>query len=184
MSNGVVMIRRYRADDAPLLFEAARASLDELSVWSSWCHPNYTPEESRAFVLSSETAWEQKAAFNFAVFDAGGRLFLGGVGLSKVNRGNKFANLGYWVRSDQTGRGVATAAAVLAAEFGLRDLGLNRVEILIAVGNAASRRVAEKAGAKKEGVLRSRILLHGRPHDAVMYSLVAADLRRDEAGGV
>lgn len=131
-------------------------------------------EESRSFVLSSETAWNQKTEFGFAVFDVSSNLFLGGVGLNQINK-NNFANLGYWVRSSQTGRGVATAATLLAAKFGFEDLGLNRIEILTAIENVASRRVAEKAGAKKEGILRSRLLLHNRPQDAVMYSLIAAD---------
>ncbi len=175
LSNDVVKIRRYCADDVPLLFEAARESTNEMLAWLSWCHPNYTVEESRSFVLSAETAWNQKTGFGFAVFDVGSNLFLGGVGLNQINRKHNFANLGYWVRSSQTGRGVATAATLLAAEFGFEDLGLNRIEILTAIGNAASGRVAEKVGAKKEGILRSRLLLHDCPHDVVMYSLIVAD---------
>ncbi|MBA2620162.1 MAG: GNAT family N-acetyltransferase [Acidobacteria bacterium] len=159
-----------------MLFEAARESVNEMFAWLSWCHPNYTVEESRSFVVSSETAWNQKSGFGFAVFDANSDLFFGGVGLNSLNTKNNFANLGYWVRSSQTGRGIATAATLLAAKFGFEDLGLSRIEILTAIENVASRRVAEKAGAKKEGILRSRILLHNRPLDAIMYSLIAADM--------
>ena len=173
LSNDAVKIRRYCADDIPSLFEAARESTKEMLAWLSWCHPNYTVEESRSFVLSSETAWNEKTRFAFAVFDVSSGLFLGGVGLNQINRNHNFANLGYWVRSSQTGRGVATAATLLAAEFGFEDLGLNRIEILTATGNAASRRVAEKAGAKREGILRNRLLLHNSPHDAVIYSLIS-----------
>lgn len=175
LSNDIVKIRRYCADDIPLLFEAARESVNEMFAWVSWCHPNYTLEESQSFVLSNETAWNQKTGFAFAVLDVNSGSFLGGVGLNQINRKNNFANLGYWVRSSQTGRGVATAATLLAAEFGFEDLGLNRIEILTAIENAASGRVAEKAGAKKEGILRSRILLNNRPQDAIMYSLITAD---------
>ncbi len=173
LSNNAVKIRRYCADDIPLLFEAARESTSEMLDWLSWCHPNYTVEESRSFVLSCEIAWSQKTRFAFAVFDASSDLFLGGVGLNQFNRKHNFANLGYWVRSSQTRRGVATAATLLAAQFGFEDLGLYRIEILTAVANAASQRVAAKAGAKREGILRNRLLLHNRPHDAVMYSLVS-----------
>ncbi len=175
LSNNVVKIRRYCADDIPSLFEAARESTNEMLAWLSWCHPNYTVEESRSFVLSSETAWNEKTRFAFAVLDVNSGLFLGGVGLNSLNRKDNFANLGYWVRSSQTGRGVATAATLLAAEFGFEDLGLNRIEILTAIGNVASRRVAEKAGAKQEGILRNRLLFHNRPQHAVMYSLIVAD---------
>jgi ribosomal-protein-serine acetyltransferase len=173
LSSDVVRIRRYCVEDIPLLFEAAKESTDEMLVWMSWCHPSYSLEESTSFILSSETAWNQKTRFAFAVFDVSSGLFLGGVGLNQFNRNHNFANLGYWVRSSQTGRGVATAATLLAAQFGFEDLGLYRIEILTAVANVASQRVAEKAGAKREGVLRNRLLLHNSPHDAVMYSLIS-----------
>lgn len=175
LSNNFVKIRRYCVDDAPLLFEAACESVNEMFAWSSWCHPNYTIEESQSFISCTEAAWNQKTRFGFAVFDTSSSLFLGGVGLNSINRKNNFANLGYWVRTGQTKRGIATAAVLLAAEFGFNDLGLNRIEILTAMGNVASQRVAEKAGAKKEGILRRRILLHNRPQDAIMYSLIAPD---------
>jgi RimJ/RimL family protein N-acetyltransferase len=62
------------------------------------------------------------------------------------------------------------------AGFGFRQLGLQRIEIVVATGNHASQRVAEKAGALREGVLRKRLLIHGAAHDAVLYSLVAEDM--------
>ena len=42
---------------------------------------------------------------------------------------------------------VATAAALLVARFGFDELGLQRIEIIAAVSNKASQRVAEKIGA-------------------------------------
>jgi RimJ/RimL family protein N-acetyltransferase len=60
----------------------------------------------KAVVLSSETAWNQKTGFAFAVFDVKSGLFLGGVELNRINRRNNFANLGYWVRSSQSGGGI------------------------------------------------------------------------------
>jgi RimJ/RimL family protein N-acetyltransferase len=62
------------------------------------------------------------------------------------------------------------------AKFGFAELGLQRIEILAAIPNIASQRVAEKAGAVREGVLRKRLLIRGVSQDAVMFSLVAEDL--------
>lgn len=173
LSNNVVKIRRYSTDDIPLLFEAARESINEMFTWMPWCHPNYSLEESESFILFGEDAWNRKIEFAFAVFDVESEQFLGGVGLNQFNHKNNFANLGYWVRSRQTRRGVATAAALLAAKFGFEDLGLYRIEIIAAKANLASQRVAEKAGAEREGILRNRLLLHNKPHDAVMFSLIS-----------
>ena len=173
LSNDFIRIRRYRSEDVELLFEAASESTSEISEWMPWCHPNYSIEDSETFISSRKELWEQKAEFDFAVFEKQTNLFLGGVGLNQFNQNNNFANLGYWVRSSQTGRAVATSATILMAELGFADLGLSRIEIVTAVGNDASARVAEKAGAKREGVLRNRIVLHERSYDAVMYSLIA-----------
>lgn len=175
LSNELVRIRRYSADDIPLLFAAARESTNEMFAWMPWCHPNYSLEESASFVSSREAAWNQKTEFDFAVSDVESGQFLGGVGLNLFNHDHGFCNLGYWVRSSQTRRGIATAATLLAAQLGFEDLNLRRIEIVVAVGNVASQRVAEKANAKREGVLRNRVRLHDRSHDAVMYSLITAD---------
>jgi RimJ/RimL family protein N-acetyltransferase len=109
--------------------------------------------------------------YSFAIHSPQGR-FLGGCGINQINRVHGFANLGYWVRTSATGRGVATEAARQAAEFAFRTTDLVRLEIVCAVGNEASQRVAERAGATREGVLKQRLRLHGQPVDAVMFSLV------------
>jgi RimJ/RimL family protein N-acetyltransferase len=86
------------------------------------------------------------------------------------------ANLGYWVRTSAAGRGVATNATRAAARFGFEQLGLRRIEIVAAVDNIPSQRVAEKAGAVREGILRQRLLIRGKSMDAVLFSLVREDL--------
>lgn len=63
------------------------------------------------------------------------------------------------------------------ARFGFEQLGLVRLELVIDVDNAASIRVAEKAGAVFDGVLRNRVVGQGgTPRPARMYSLVPGDL--------
>ena len=97
LSDDAVRIRRYCAEDIPLLFEAARESVNEMFAWMPWCHQNYSLEESAAFVLSREAAWNQKAEFDFAILDVKTNRLLGGVSLNQFNREHDFANLGYWV---------------------------------------------------------------------------------------
>jgi len=172
-SSDGIGIRRYRAEDVDALFEAARESVRELSVWMPWCSENYSRMDSENFVCSRETAWETGEHYSFVIYETSSGHFLGSVGLNFINRIHQFANLGYWVRTSRTRRGVATAAARMAARFGLGELGFNRLEIVTAAGHVASQRVAKKVGAHCEGVLRKRLVIHGHVHDAVMFSLVA-----------
>ncbi|MFS8084914.1 MAG: GNAT family N-acetyltransferase, partial [Acidobacteriota bacterium] len=83
---------------------------------------------------------------------------------------------GYWVRTSAAGRGIATGAARLMARFSFEQVGLHRVEIVAAVPNIASQRVAEKVGAVREGVLRNRLLIGKESQDAVLFSLIPEDL--------
>ena len=111
--------------------------------------------------------------YTFAVVGNRDGRFLGTCGINQIDRMHLRANLGYWVRSTATGRGIATEATRLLARFGFETLRLERIEIVVNVGNLASGRVAEKAGALREGVARRRLRTNGESHDAVVYSLIA-----------
>jgi RimJ/RimL family protein N-acetyltransferase len=175
LTEGDIVVRPYRVEDIPLVYESARESLPAISRWMPWCHPNYSIEETKEFVLSRAERWDNDAEYGFGIFRPGGR-HLGGVGVNFINRIHQMANLGYWVRSSETGQGIASRATRLVGRFAVEQLGLQRIEILAATGNVPSQRVAENAGAVKEAVLRKRLRLHGEPVDAVLYSLVAEDL--------
>jgi len=176
--DGDILVRSLELTDEQALFEAVRESIAEVSPWLGWCHENYSIEETREFLRSRAEKSQGDEWYSFGVFDRrNGERFLGGVGLNFINRVHQFGNLGYWVRTSAAGKGVASKASRLVARFGFEELGLHRIEILAAVSNIASQRVAEKIGAVREAVLRKRLLIGGAPHDAVMFSLVQEDLQ-------
>ena len=168
-----VKLRPYSLDDAEAVLEAARESLAELQPWMPWCHPDYSLEDSRSWLQLQVPAFEEGTAFEFAIVSSDGR-YLGGCGLNDIDKTNKRANLGYWVRTAAARRGVATSAVCALREWAFDTTDLVRLEIVVAVDNVASHRVAEKAGAIREGTLRRRLVLHGTAHDAVMFSLTRA----------
>jgi RimJ/RimL family protein N-acetyltransferase len=83
--------------------------------------------------------------------------------------------VGYWVRTSRHGEGIAGRATKLAARYGFEHAGLIRAEIVMAVGNEKSRRVAEKIGAHYEGILLNRMVVGKSIFDAHMYSLLPSD---------
>jgi len=176
LTDGSVLLEPYRFDDVERLYLAVRESIAELSVWMPWCHADYSIEESRAWVEARAEAWEKGTQYDFVITDAKDGFFLGGCGLNRFDHANRTANLGYWVRTSRTKGGAASAAARLLARLGLGELELNRIEIVVAAGNKASQRVAEKVGAKREGILRNRLIIRDRVYDAVLFSLISRDL--------
>jgi len=171
-----IILRRYRNDFAPLLYEAAIESRGgEFSRWMTWCHENYTLAESESFIAGCLESWDKETVFSFAIFDKFDNGFLGGIGLNQFNRQHNFVNLGYWIRTSRQNRGAASAATRILAQAGFQDLSINRIEILAAAENEASQKVAVKAGAHREGTMRNRLLIGERIHDGVMFSFVRGD---------
>jgi ribosomal-protein-serine acetyltransferase len=166
-----ISIRPYALTDVPAFFEAARESVADVYPWLAWCHADYKIEDAQTWIASQVEAFEKRTEFQFVIIDESGR-FLGCCGLNHINEAHRLANLGYWVRTSAAGQGVMPAAVRLVARWAFANTNFERLEIVVAVGNTRSQRVAEKAGATREGVVRSRLYFHDRPHDAVMYSLV------------
>lgn len=177
-----LVLRRPGADDVEPFWEAVTESVPELSRWMAWCHEGYSREEAGAWLETCAGAWNRAEAFDFLVTERATGALLGACALNHLDHGNRRANLGYWVRTSARGRGVATEAAAITVHYGLAELGLGRIEIVAAVANRASQRVAEKLGATREGVARNRFCLDGAYVDGVMFSLVAADLEVPNEG--
>jgi RimJ/RimL family protein N-acetyltransferase len=93
----------------------------------------------------------------------------------KISRLSGVANLGYWVRSSATGRGIAPAAVLQLIPWVFLNTPLHRLEIVAAVDNVRSQRVAEKVGAHRDAVLKKRTLVRGQPSDAVLFSILRPD---------
>jgi ribosomal-protein-serine acetyltransferase len=176
LTDGRILLRPYRPGDTKTSYQAIRESLAELAPWLPFAHSDYSIQETRDWIKRRPKDWKKGVGYEFTILDAGDGTVLGGCGLNGVDKMNRHANLGYWVRTGRTGRGIAPAATRLLAKWGFEILKLKRIEILVATSNQRSLRVAEKAGARREGILRNRLDLNGQPHDAVMHSLIPGDI--------
>nr|GMD80520.1 uncharacterized N-acetyltransferase P20-like [Ipomoea batatas] len=86
------------------------------------------------------------------------------------------AEIGYALASKYWGKGIATKAVKMAAASVFVEWPhLERLEAVVDVDNPGSQRLLEKAGFKREAVLRKYYLLKGKPRDAVMFSLISTD---------
>jgi len=169
-------IRPPRPEDAGPLYEAIHESRAELSTWMSWCHPAYGLDDAASWIERSIEAGATGSEHNFLVLGAGSEI-LGTCDVNQIRPENRLANLGYWIRSSAAGCGVATEAVSMVAGYAFRETDLARLEIVVAVDNVRSRRVAEKAEAIFECVARDRIFIHGTNVDAAVYVLLRSARR-------
>ena len=178
MESDRLVLQRFSRRDALTLDEAIRESLPELNQWLPWARLDYTASDTTAFIRESIQAWKEGRAWDYSIRDKGdpGR-HLGNISLWTVSKLGKIAEIGYWVRTRETGRGVCTEAVGLLLEEGFNSLGYHKTVLRIAVGNGASDRVAEKLGFTREGVLREELLIRGNWVDHSLWSLLDREFR-------
>lgn len=171
MNRPPIEIRPYRLGDADDVYAAVRESIREVSPWLPWCHADYSVDDAREWVEARMELSEQGVEHALSIRDAEGT-FVGGCGLSCIQPAHRTANLGYWVRTSRTGRGLATAAVGQLAALAFEKFDLVRLEIVCAVGNTRSQRVAEKSGALREALLHDRLWSPDGQTDAVLYAIL------------
>lgn len=130
-------------------------------------------EQARKLLEAWARDQEARRAVRWLV-TVGGEV-VGTASLHGVQETHRFAELGYLLRRDQWGRGLATELAARVVDFALGTAGLHRVEALVDPRNAPSMRLLEKLGFRREGLLRQRFWKGGEALDDVMYSRLAID---------
>jgi RimJ/RimL family protein N-acetyltransferase len=164
LEDDAIVLRAYTEDDVPALVAALNDP--EISRWTRIPFP-YTEEDAWEFLRSTtETA--------FAIASKRTGDLLGGIGLRLPADG--IGEVGYWVRKEARGRGVATRALLLISRWALEDQKLVRVQLTAEPGNVASQRVAEKAGYTREGLLRRFLNIGGERRDGIMFSRLPEDV--------
>lgn len=171
-----LLLRAFQPEDVDAIYEAVRQSLPELTRWLPWCHPDYSRAETQEFLGQRLAAFRDLGEHAFAIVDRGSGRFLGATGVNQIDRHGRRANLGYWLRTDATGNGYATEATRMVARWAFDVLQLQRIEIVAAIGNVCSQRVAIRVGAVQEGIARKRLRKGDLQHDAVQFSLIRDDL--------
>ena len=177
LTSGSILLRPYELSDvdAVAVYEVVIESKAELTPWMYWYHPDYSIEEARKWVELCAERWESETSYSFVVTEPGSGVLLGNCSLTMVHRSFGLAEIGYYIRTSRTKQGIATGAVNLVAQFGFDRPKLNRIEIVTAVNNVASQRVAEKAGAIREAILRNRTFSQGKVDNAVLFSLIPQD---------
>jgi RimJ/RimL family protein N-acetyltransferase len=137
-----------------------------------WCSDDFSVQQALEWFANCRARQALGLAFEYGIFCPSTGSLLGGAGLNAIRQDHKFCNLGYWIRQSRQREGIAVRCVQALAARAFDELGLHRVEIIVAVGNVASEGVAVKAGAVREGVARNRLYVFGKPTSAHVFSMV------------
>jgi RimJ/RimL family protein N-acetyltransferase len=172
LTDGVVTLRRLGIDDAADLF--ALQSLPEVIATTVRADP---PGLIDAMTRCERVGyqWLLGNRAEFSIRDATTDAFAGDIGLMNQQVTGQ-AMIGYSVGREWRGRGFATRAARLVADWAFDACGIVRVVAGTAPGNIGSQRVLAGAGFRREGYERSRLPgPDGTRVDNLSYALLPED---------
>jgi RimJ/RimL family protein N-acetyltransferase len=166
LADAVVSLRPLAVTD----IASVEAALDDPEICRWFDNRGVT---AREVVERAVARWQTDKAAEFAVLDAGE--CVGSVWLTLGADGR--ATVGDWLLEVARGKGLAAHALLLVSRWGFDELGVERIGLLADPRNVASVRVAERAGFRREGVLRAWVDVNGERVDHVSFSLLPTDSR-------
>lgn len=166
-----LVLRPWRTEDAPMVHEAFQDPL--LHQWH--VRRSESESEARDWIDGWLRAWSGEDNAQWAVVDAATDRLLGRVALRSIVLADGCAELAYWTAPWARGQGVAARATTLLTRWALDEVGFHRLELLHAVRNEASCRVATKTGFALEGIKRRALLHPDGWHDMHLHAQLRGD---------
>jgi RimJ/RimL family protein N-acetyltransferase len=170
--DGPTVLRPWRESDVPKLVALCRD--EEITRWTR-VPTVYGITAARAWIAESRALVEDRISAPFAIVAASNDELLGSISLMRFTWEHARGEVGYLLGREARGQGHATRALRLICAWGFSALGLERIDLYAATGNAASQRVAQRAGFTREAVLRSFHMQLGAPLDMVAYGLLPGE---------
>jgi len=164
-----LVLRPWLSEDSSRLEEAFQDPA--IQFW----HTRTISSNAEAEMLIAEYArdWRAETRGNWAIISTADEL-LGRVSLNPMNLHDGEAEIGYWVRSEVRGRGVAVRAVNLLTAWSF-DVGFHRLIIHHSTSNSASCSVARRAGFDLEGTKKSALLHADGWHDMHLHARINPD---------
>jgi RimJ/RimL family protein N-acetyltransferase len=171
-TDGVVLLRPPARGDVPAIVEACSGG--ELARWLPRLPDPYGVADAEWWIGAMADGWREGGEIAFAIEDLETGRMVGAIGASPEQR-LLGAELGWWLAPHVQGRGLMTRALRLATRWAFEEAGLPRLQALIRPSNDRSIAVAERAGFRREGLLRRALDDRGTARDVLVYGLLPGD---------
>ena len=168
-----LIIRSPLWGDGVMVNAAIKESIAELQPWMPWAQQIPTVEQSEENVRLARIKFLERVDMRLHVFHKETGEFIGASGLHRIDWMVKKFEIGYWIRTSQSGNGLMTEAVEGVMDFAIKQLTANRLEIRCDANNIRSMRIAERLGFRLEGILRSDTLdVAGNLRDTMVFAKV------------
>lgn len=174
-----ILLRPFRDDDAPALWEAVDSSREHLKRWMPWVNDHNSPDFSREYIRKMQAKWTLREDFPMGIWRLTDNRLLGSTGLHRIDWSVPAMESGYWLRPDATGQGYTTEAVRLLTDFAFNHLRAERLEIRCDTQNTRSAAVPKRLNFVHEATLRcARRNTDGNLGDSYIFAFTRTDFEK------
>lgn len=177
MANGLIVLREFTHADVPMARELSTDPYVPL-IWMLPAHASQ--QQAQDWIDRQRACLAAGESYSLAIAEADSDRAVGGIILSLSGLAKGRASAGYFVVPSARRRGAAAAALAALTGFAWTLSGLHRIQLYIEPWNAGSIATAERAGYRREGLLRSYEEVGGRRRDMLLYATIREDWPDDE----
>jgi RimJ/RimL family protein N-acetyltransferase len=169
LSEAALMLRPWEQRDANVVLAAG---LDELISRYRYSLPK-SADAAATWIAATTSDRLAGVRLELAITEHG--IPVGSAAVAELDHGN--AMVRYWLLPEGRGRGLASTAVRLLADWTFSVLDLGRLAAFIEVDNLTSAAVLRRCGFVEEGRLRRHLTNHaGHRVDTLLYGLLPEDL--------
>lgn len=165
-----ILLERIDINDAPVIFHAIDQNRSHLRAWLPFIDATKSVSDSLTFIRTVIAHREETFNEVYTIWFKGE--FAGIIGYHNTDRVNEKTELGYWLISEMTGKGIITKSCGMLIPLAFEKMGMNRITIRCALGNTQSEKIPVRLGFKYEGIERSGERYKERFLDLKVFSLL------------
>lgn len=163
-------------EDAEAIFRIIDKDREYLKQWLPWVDHVGSLESERASLRELRKLANQNQAYNYGIFYQGEPA--GAIGYHDIQLTIRSIEIGYWIASDQQGKGIITRACRALIKQAFMEMQMNKVVIRCATNNTRSCAVPQRLGFQHEGTLRATQLLNNQYEDLHIFGLLANEWKQ------
>jgi len=163
-------LRLPEKEFAASLFQIVDTQREYLGKWLPWVKKTKAEKDSLDFLKSSILF--NNGGQKLTIFIFYKKNLVGSVAFVKIDKGNRAAEIGYWLSENTQGKGIMTKSCERLIQYGFEKMNLNRIEINVAPENLKSNAIPQKLGFHHEGTIRESLFFNEKYYDGEKYSLL------------
>ncbi|MDD4514250.1 GNAT family protein [Massilibacteroides sp.] len=161
-------------DDATDIFRILNDEREYMREWLPFVDNTHQEEDTAKAVGDMVNSSAEQFTIRYM-----GKL-IGLIGFKDFDEVNGKIEIGYWLSQYMQGKGVMVRSVKALIDYAFEHLGVNRIQIKVAVENAKSNRIPVKLDFTLEGVERDgELLVDNKYTDLNIYSLLKKEYKKD-----